>query len=83
MSLGRAERFAGEGQPSAPMTTAPTPEPTALPGPIGCCVCLNIAGARTPAVVVIKGYSVCEEHARIASRADFDLAHIAKPKTVT
>jgi hypothetical protein len=41
---------------------------------IGCAVCLNITGKRVRAATVVKGYAVCEAHAKIAQEPKFELA---------
>jgi hypothetical protein len=39
---------------------------------IHCCICLQL-GKKTEATVVVKGYSVCEHHQKLAARPDFDI----------
>lgn len=54
---------------------APTPDNW-----IGCAVCLNIKGSRVPALVVISGISVCEEHISLASKPSFSIWNLSERK---
>jgi hypothetical protein len=40
---------------------------------IGCCICLNQRGQRTPATTTIHGYSVCDQHVSLVSQPEFDI----------
>ena len=48
---------------------------------IGCAVCLNIDNThRTPATTIVKGYSVCDNHAAVVARPDFDMFRLGKAR---
>lgn len=47
---------------------------------IGCAVCLNITGKRVRAATIIRGYAVCEGHAKIANDSKFDLASFGRER---
>ena len=43
---------------------------------IGCCLCLNIAGAHIAAVTIINGYACCDEHISVLSSEFSDFAQL-------
>lgn len=47
---------------------------------ISCAVCLNITGKRVRAATVVRGYAVCEGHAKIANDPKFDLASLGRER---
>jgi hypothetical protein len=49
---------------------------------IGCAVCLNIKGVRVAAAVVVKGYSVCQEHVALVENPNFDIFKIKGKRQV-
>lgn len=47
----------------------------------GCAVCLNMDNTRrTPATTVVKGYSVCDDHAALVANPDFDMFRLRKAR---
>jgi hypothetical protein len=40
--------------------------------PIHCCLCLNGSQGRVPAVLLVKGYAVCDTHVDVIRKPDFD-----------
>lgn len=46
---------------------------------IGCAVCLSLKGERVYATTIVKGYSVCDDHAKLADNPNFDIWNL-KPK---
>ena len=49
-------------------------DPTAVAYPIHCCICLNSDAGRVPAITMINGYAVCEDHVKVIKNHDFDFA---------
>ena len=49
---------------------------------IGCAVCLNLDGERTPATAVVQGYSVCDGHVDLVSNPGFNIYHLRKGRVV-
>lgn len=43
---------------------------------IHCCICLNISGDLVPAITLVHGYAVCENHVKVVQRNDFDFNRI-------
>ena len=39
-----------------------------IPNLIGCCICLNVDGAKGRAETIVHGYAVCTDHSMLIDR---------------